>query len=104
MRKFYSLLGLAKKAGKVAAGEDIAESTVRQKNAFLLILATDASANTKKKFHNAAAHHEVPIIEVGLKTELGRAIGVEFRAILAITEPGFAKKLLEIFENFSCEV
>ena len=52
MHKFYSLLGLCKRAGKLAAGEVAAEQAVRKKTAYLLILAEDASANTKKKFRN----------------------------------------------------
>ena len=54
MRKFYSLLGLCKRANKVAGGEVAAEEAIRGKKACLVIVAGDASANTKKKFHNSA--------------------------------------------------
>ena len=50
MNKFFSLLGLCKRAGKLVAGEVAAEQAVRKKQAFLLILAQDASKNTKKKY------------------------------------------------------
>ncbi len=93
MRKIYSLLGLCKKAGKLAGGEAAAEQAVRDGSARLLIVAEDASANTKKKFHNSAAYYHIPIVEAGEKTQLGRAIGQEIRAVLAVTEEGFAKKL-----------
>ena len=46
MNKFLSLLGLCKRAGKLAAGEVAAEQAVRGKKAFLLILSEDASKNT----------------------------------------------------------
>ena len=49
MNKFFSLLGLCKRAGKLVAGEVAAEQAVRKKQAYLLILAQDASKNTKKK-------------------------------------------------------
>ena len=49
MNKFFSLLGLCKRAGKLVAGAVAAEQAVRKKQAFLLILAQDASKNTKKK-------------------------------------------------------
>lgn len=93
MRKVYSLLGLCKRAGKIAGGEVAAIEAIRGKKAFLVIVAEDASANTKKKFHNAAAYYEIPIIEFGTKSDLGRAIGEEIRAVLAVTESGFAQKL-----------
>jgi len=48
MSKFYSLLGLCKKAGKLVGGEVAVENAIRQKTAVLLILAGDASGNTRK--------------------------------------------------------
>lgn len=99
MNKFLSLLGLCKRAGKLAAGEVAAEQAVRGKKAFLLILSEDASKNTKKKFNNSAAYYELPLAEIGTKEELGRAIGADMRSIIAITEEGFAKKLKQLAED-----
>lgn len=99
MNKFFSLLGLCKRAGKLAAGEVAAEQAVRKKQAQLLILAEDASKNTKKKFTNSAAYYEVPLVEAGTKQELGRAIGGDVRSIIAVTEDGFAKKLQTLAEE-----
>ena len=99
MHKFLSLLGLCKRAGKLAAGETAAEQAIRKKQAALLILAEDASKNTKKKFTNSAAYYGLPLAEAGTKQELGRAIGAEERSIIAITEEGFAKKLKELAEE-----
>ena len=93
MNKFFSLLGLCKRAGKLVAGEVAAEQAV------LLILAQDASKNTKKKFTNSAVYYELPLAEIGTKEELGRAIGAEMRSIIAITEKGFAKKLKELADD-----
>lgn len=99
MVKFLSLLGLCKRAGKLAAGEVAAEQAIRKKQAYLLILSEDASKNTKKKFKNSAAYYELPLAEIGTKEELGRAIGADMRSILAVTEEGFAKKLKQLAEN-----
>ncbi|NCC15055.1 MAG: 50S ribosomal protein L7ae [Clostridia bacterium] len=99
MSKFYSLLGISKKAGKLAGGEVAVENAIRQKTAELLILAEDASGNTKKKFKNSAAYYKIPLIEVGDKESLGSAIGEVFRAILAVTDKGFAKKLVALAQE-----
>ena len=99
MNKFFSLLGLCKRAGNLFAGEVAAEQAVRKKQAYLLILAQDASKNTKKKFTNSAVYYELPLAEIGTKEELGRAIGAEMRSIIAITEKGFAKKLKELADD-----
>ncbi len=100
MHKFYSLLGLCKKAGKLAGGETAAEEAVRGKTACLLIVAEDASKNTKKKFYNSANYYQIPIVAFGTKEQLGRAIGEEVRAVFAVTEAGFAKKLVQIAEEW----
>ena len=99
MHKFLSLLGLCKRAGKLAAGEVAAEQAVRGKNAYLLILSEDASKNTKKKFRNSAAYYELPLAEIGTKEELGRAIGADMRSVIAVTEEGFAKKLKQLADD-----
>ncbi len=79
--------------------EQLLQQAVRKKQAFLLILAQDASKNTKKKFTNSAVYYELPLAEIGTKEELGRAIGAEMRSIIAITEKGFAKKLKELADD-----
>lgn len=99
MRKFYSLLGLCKRSGNIAAGETAAIQAVRKKTARLLILAGDASANTKKKFWNSAAYYGIALVEAGNKEELGRAIGTEERSVIAVTEEGFAEKLRTLAED-----
>ena len=49
--KALSMIGLATKAGKVASGEFCTEKEVKSGRACLVIVADDASDNTKKKFH-----------------------------------------------------
>ena len=48
--KVLSLLGLATKAGKIASGEFSTEKSVKSGKGFLVLVAADASENTKKKF------------------------------------------------------
>ena len=66
--KFYSLLGLCKRASKVAGGEVAAEEAIRGKKACLVIVAGDVRRqNTKKKFHNSASFYEAPDFGTGNK-------------------------------------
>ena len=46
------MVGIATKAGKVASGEFMTENAVKSGIASLVIVAEDASENTKKKFQN----------------------------------------------------
>lgn len=89
--KILSLIGLATKAGKTASGEFLTERETKTRKAFLVIVASDASDNTKKKFREMCKFYKVPIYFYGDKDTLGHAMGKEFRASLAILDEGFAK-------------
>lgn len=96
--KIYSLLGLAMKAGKVVSGEFATDKSIKDGSACQVIIASDASDNTKKKFSNSCEFYEVPCAEYGTKDELGRAVGRDMRSSLAITDEGFAKSLRKHLE------
>ena len=100
--KVFSLLGLATKAGKVKSGEFSTEKAVKTGSACEVVVATDASDNTKKMFRNMCDFYHVPIYVYGLKEELGHAIGKQMRASIAIIDQGFSdaiKKQLEMEQD-----
>lgn len=100
-KKVLGTLGLAMKAGCVASGEFMTEKAIRDGMAYLVIVAEDASANTKKNFSDSCAYYKVPYAEFGDKDTLGNAIGKEFRASLAVMDKGFATS---IGKNINLEV
>lgn len=91
--RVLSMLGIAAKAGKIASGEYQTEHSVKAGEAFLVVVAEDASDNTKKMFLNMCQYYETEYIVYGTKEELGRSIGKEFRASLAVTDEGLAKSV-----------
>jgi ribosomal protein L7Ae-like RNA K-turn-binding protein len=93
------MISLATKAGKTASGEFATEQSVKSFRAELVIVATDASDNTKKKFQNMCEFYEVPIYFYGDKDTLGHAMGKEFRASLAVNDLGFAKGIMKHLDN-----
>lgn len=86
-----SLISLATKAGKTASGEFSTEKEVKSGRAAAVVVARDASDNTKKKFKNMCDFYQVPIYFYADKDTLGHAMGKQFRASLAILDEGFAK-------------
>ena len=64
---------------------------VKSGRAYLVIVADDASDNTKKKFQNMCDFYQVPIYFYKDKDTLGHAMGKEFRASLVVLDEGFAK-------------
>ena len=96
MDKVLQLLSLAKRANKIASGEYMTEESVKGGMAYLVILAEDASDNTKKKFTNMCTYRDVPMLIYSNKEELGHHIGTEFRASLAVLDKGFADKIISL--------
>lgn len=97
--KVLSLVGLATKAGKTVSGEFMTEKEVKLGRAALVIVADDASDNTKKKFRDMCEFYKVPIYFYVDKDTLGHAMGKEFRASLAILDKGFAKGIQKHLET-----
>ena len=91
INRALSMISLATKAGKTKSGEFMTEKEVKEGRAHLVIVADDASDNTKKKFQNMCDFYKVPIYFFEDKDTLGHAMGKEFRASLAVTDAGFAK-------------
>lgn len=97
--KVLSMLGIAARGRNVVSGEFMTEKAVKSFQACLVIVATDASDNTKKMFRDMCAFYEVPIYELGSKEELAHAIGKEMRASLAVTDEGIAKSIIQKLET-----
>lgn len=96
-------MGLACRAGAVVSGEFASEKAVKEGKARLVIVAADASENTRKLFSDKCAYYDVPIIVYGNKEELGHAIGKEYRASLAVTQQSFADGLIQRFDELKTE-
>ena len=68
---------------------------VKSGNACLVIVAEDASDNTKKMFRNMCKYYEVPMEIFATKEELGHWIGKAYRASICILDEGFAKSIVK---------
>ena len=97
--KVISLLGLAERAGKIASGEFAAEKAVKTGKAYLVIVAEDASDNTRKKFSDMCKYYQVPLACYAQKELLGHGSGKELRASLAVLDSGFAKAIEKQLDN-----
>ena len=96
--KIYSFLGLATRAGKVVSGDDSTLLDLKKGNIKLIIVAKDASENTKKLFKDKASYRNIPYVYFSNKLQLGYAIGKAPRATLGLKDINFANKILELME------
>lgn len=84
------MISIAAKSRSVVSGEFATEKAVKTGKAFLVIVSEEASDNTKEMFKNMTDFYGVPIYYYGSKEDLGRCIGKQFRASLAITDENLA--------------
>ncbi len=98
-----SMLGIAAKAGKVASGEYQTEHAVKSHKAFLVIVAEDASENTKKMFQNMCKFRKIELMIYGDRESLGHSIGKDFRSSLAVTDAGLAQAVRKKFARKTTE-
>ena len=82
--KALNMISMSMKAGALVSGEFACEQAIKDGSGFLCIVATDASANTKKSFSNSCDFYGVKYIEYGTKESLGHAIGKEYRASIVV--------------------
>ena len=91
--KVLSMLGLAARSRNVVSGGFATEQAVKCGKASLVIIAEDASGNTRKKYSNMCGFYEVPCAFHGTKAVLGHSMGKEERSVLAVTDEGFADSI-----------
>lgn len=91
--KALSYMGLAMRAGKLAFGEEGVLKAIRSGQARLVVLAEDASDNTRKKFQDKCRHYNVALSESFSRYELGAAIGKEERVLVAVLDSGLAQRI-----------
>lgn len=92
-RRAASMLSLAKRAGKLICGEDTVIMALKSKECYLIIIADDASENTKNKIMGRAAGADVKCLVMCDRQELSSAVGMYNRAVFAVTDSGFADKI-----------
>ena len=89
-----SLIGLSKKAGRLEVGEEPVGAAARARHAKLLLVASDAAANTRRRCAHFAEAGAVPWAELPFtKEELGGTLGRSSCALVAVTDIGFASSL-----------
>jgi ribosomal protein L7Ae-like RNA K-turn-binding protein len=89
-KKVLNLLGLAQKAGLCASGTFMVEKSLANGKAKVVLIASDASANTRQKFLSKSTYYGVPAYVAFDSDQIGHAIGKEFRVVLSVNQEGMA--------------
>lgn len=97
--KILSLLGIAMRGRNLVSGEFQTLEAIKKGSAMLVIIAEDASDNTRKLFTDKSTFYEVPVISYGTKESLGRAIGKDLRAAVGVCDAGLADAIIKQLEE-----
>lgn len=91
--KLLSFLGIARRAGRLSLGFDMATDTMLRGRTKLLLLACDLSPRTTKSIMETAQKTGTQTIVLNIPMEqIGMALG-KVTGIISVNDEGFAKKL-----------
>ena len=92
-QRIMNLLSMAARARRILSGAFVVEEALKRKQGTYLLLAADASEETKTKFTRMAAQQNVPTAELLTMQQLGHCLGKEYRAVAVLIDRGFADRL-----------
>ena len=92
------MIGLAARARNIICGTDLSCDGVRSGTVRLVLVASDASANTKKRIKNCCTYYECECKEIPLTTyDLGNSVGKKGAVgVVALTDANFTKGIKNI--------
>ncbi|MDL2298812.1 hypothetical protein LJC40_06685 [Synergistaceae bacterium OttesenSCG-928-D05] len=100
--RILNLLGLARRAGVLAVGQDKVFSALKEETKYLVLTTSDISDNVMRHVRNAiergtARHISLDALD---RAGLGAQIGVSSAQVIALpSDNGLAIKILKIYEN-----
>ena len=74
-------------------------NNIKEGKAKLVLVSTEASDNTKKKFSDKSAYYNVPYFEYGTRSELGLATGKGDRVSIAVLDDGFSNTIIKMLTD-----
>lgn len=105
MEHILSLIGLAKKAGRVEIGEEPVGSAARGKKARVILIAEDAAAASVRRAKAFADAGSCLYLTIPAgKDDLGRCLGRTSCAMAAVTDIGFADAIVKKLAAMQPEV
>lgn len=95
----FGFLGICSKAGCILSGSFQVEKGIQTGEACFVLIASDASDNTRKKFVNKCDYYGIPYMITGTMDILSRAIGKKDKAVIAVTDSRMAEALMNKLGN-----
>ena len=97
--KAYRMIGMAKRAGKAVTGIDGVLNSVKNGKSFLVVMASDASDNTKKQISDKCSSYNVRLIDYADRGNISKMTSTENSAAVSVTDSGLANAIINAFEK-----
>ena len=97
--KILGLLGLASRARNVCFGADSVEEDIKKKKVKLVIIATDSSDRTKRRFIKLCEESQIPIFIYESIDKISKAIGKSNKAVIGIKDFNISKEIERIYNR-----
>ena len=102
--RILSLLGLALRGGNLVVGEEPVEAVARARDARVLLMASDAAANTHRRCARFAEMGQCLFLTLPCtKAELGQNLGRSSVALVAVTDVGLANAVVQRLAELDSE-
>lgn len=97
-QKALSMLGLARRAGKLSMGHDMAEQALLKKKAKLLLFCSDVSPRLIKEFETTIEKHSINIAVIKTDFTLNEIhFGIGYKAgVFTVDDENFSKRIVEL--------
>jgi len=99
LKKIFSMIGFAQKAGKVSSGSLAVKTSLLRRKAYLLVMSNDISEKTKESLISSCVKLKIPWTILGNKYELGTCVGKAYRVAIAINDRGLAETIMNLVKS-----
>ena len=99
MDRILSLLGFAKKAGKLITGTNAVLRSILYGEACIVIVNKNAGKSVKEKFKRLCLENDIKFYVFGSEDEFERATGENNKVIYSVCDAGFSNKLVQLIES-----
>ncbi len=100
-KKYLSMLGMARRAGRLSMGHDMAEKSIKGRKAKLLLFATDMSDRLVREFEMLTDEYMPNLPSIRLDDsidELHFALGYK-AGVITVDDENFAKRIIELINE-----
>ncbi|HOM99635.1 MAG TPA: L7Ae/L30e/S12e/Gadd45 family ribosomal protein [Acidobacteriota bacterium] len=90
------MIGLARRAGRLAVGTEACLQWLGKGKAQLLLIPPDAAPRVYHTFGRPASAKGIPMVRWSTREQLGRLFGRPMVSVVAVSDAGIARRILEL--------